>query len=148
MYRFYATIHPRSARAQLGPRVTLDGEAYHTLLIERTHDTFPVTFEQAVEQLNRLPRMFCEPDGAFVWVGGPPDWQIDGNLYDGQSSLGYVELSGSCADRAWSEMLACFGHPDATVMFELPREGVFLEEAEFLRFAARNGANVMDNEDD
>lgn len=96
--------------------------------------SFPVSFEQATEQMQHLPRMFVEPDGSFVWTG--EDWQLDGNLFDRSGRLLFVELKGSCREGAWEALLRCCGWPGCGIMLELTEHGVYLDETEFRRFAA------------
>lgn len=98
----------------------------------------PVKFEYVVEQFARLLRMFVEPDGSFVWTGATEDgqpWQVDGNLIDRGDVLAYVELKGHCPVAQFDELLRTLGWPDSPLMFQLPRRGVFLSEAEFRRLA-------------
>ena len=67
----------------------------------------PVSFEDAQARLTALERMFFEPDGSFVWVGGRPvAWQVDGMLYDAAGQLQYVDLRGCCPYPQWRQLLA------------------------------------------
>jgi len=97
----------------------------------------PVTFDRATAALQQLERLFIEPDGSFVWTSpqGPPKWQIDGNLFDRDGRLLFVDLKGSCPSDELDNLLNCFGAPVSDLMFQLLREAVFLDEAEFRRFA-------------
>jgi hypothetical protein len=82
-----------------------------------------IEFEQLIERLSELPRMFCELDGSFVWrgelavptgngsEGSSPDlptslinisdqpmhWQIDGMIYDTAGRVCRLELKGTAA---------------------------------------------------
>jgi hypothetical protein len=95
---------------------------------------FARSFEQVVEALARLPRMFVEPDGAFVWVAtGEPGWQMDGVLYDGAARLWYVELKGRCPQAKFDELLSALGWPETPVAFQLVEEAVALDEQGFRR---------------
>ena len=82
--------------------------------------------------------MYCEPDGSFVWVSsqGEPAWQVDGNLYDHNERLLFVDLKGTCPPREFDRFLAALGWPRTKLMFQLTREAVFLDEAEFRRLSA------------
>jgi len=104
---------------------------------------FPVTFEQAESSLAALPRMFIEPDGSFVWVAdrGERAWQIDGQLYDRNGRLLYVEVKGNCPADALDRLLRAFGWPDVPLVFQLIREAVYLDEAGFRRYAALREKN-------
>lgn len=97
---------------------------------------FGRSFEKVSEALARLPRMFIEPDGAFVWVGGgEPSWQLDGVLYDGAAGLWYVELKGWCPEARFDELLGTLGWPETAVTVQLVREAISLGEGEFRRHA-------------
>jgi hypothetical protein len=94
----------------------------------------PVGFEAAGASLSALPRMYCEADGAFVWVADDGSgWQLEGVLYDGGECLRYVELQGNCPARHFDQLLSCLGWPAAELVFQLPREGLVLDEADFRR---------------
>ena len=98
-----------------------------------------VSFEQAVAALEKLPRMYIEPDGSFVWAQKAADgaeWQVDGNLLDAGASLSHVEISGRCPSESLDELLAALGWPDSALLFQLPRRGDFFDEAAFRALAA------------
>jgi hypothetical protein len=97
-----------------------------------------VSFEQAYETLSRLPRMFIEADGAFVWVSsaGEPKWQIDGNLYDRAGLLIFVDLKGFCPPNRFDEVIAAF-RGTTPLMFQLVRHSVFVSEQEFRNYAQK-----------
>jgi hypothetical protein len=104
-------------------------------------ETLPLaaTFDDTLDQLAQLPRMFIEPDGSFVWRGTADDgqaWQLDGNLIDRGSVLDYVELSGICPAERLDDVLQALGWPESPLVFQLPRVGVTLTEAEFRQQAA------------
>ena len=96
-----------------------------------------VNFEEACEALSRLPRMFCEPDGSFVWRGGEnPVWQVDGVLYDAAPGLMYVELKGACPAIEFDRLLASLGHDRVPLVFQLVREGRMLDAVAFRHWAS------------
>jgi len=98
-----------------------------------------VTFERTLAALERLARLFIEPDGSFVWTGTAADgglWQVDGNLIDRGDVLAYVELKGQCPAERLDELLSALGWPDAPLAFQLLQRGICLDEAEFRRQAA------------
>lgn len=159
MYAFEARIQVRPAEALDGARVTLRGGTYGTLDIRPAmlaSAVFPITFEQAEAALAALPRLFIEPDGSFVWVaarawqadttpgltpqGSPGDaaraWQVDGQLYDRHGRLIYIEVRGKSPKDAFDHLLRAFGWPDATLVFQLIHEAVYLDETGFRRYAA------------
>ena len=144
MYSFFITVHAQPDAAQLGPRVELAGRTFSSLAIgsEQLSTTpLSVSFEDAAERLGRLERMYCELDGSFVWVSsqGEPSWQIDGNLYDRDGRLLFVDLKGTCPPAQFNTFLTALGWPATKLMFQLTREAIFLGEAEFRRHAAGAG---------
>jgi hypothetical protein len=103
------------------------------------HDALTTTFDDALQALAKLDRLFIEPDGSFVWTGIAADgqaWQVDGNLIDRGDSLAYVELNGLCPQAEFDRLLSVFGWPPAPLAFHLPQRGILLNELEFRRLAA------------
>jgi hypothetical protein len=49
----------------------------------------------------------------------------------------YAELRGYCPDAALDHLLAALGWPETPLIFQLIRHAVFLDEAEFRRYAAK-----------
>jgi hypothetical protein len=135
MYRFHVTIHVRPPEATAGAPVELDGRVYRTLRMppEGTATPFPVSFENAAEVLAALPRLFLEPDGSFVWVADDlhRTWQVDGHLYDRAGQLLFAELKGACPAEAFDRLLGALGWPRAALVFQLVRQGIYLDEVEF-----------------
>ena len=101
-----------------------------------------ISFEDAVDCLSRLERMYAEPDGSFVWVSSREglSWQVDGNVFDRGGRVVLVDMKGSCPPDDFDRLLACFGWPAEGLLFQLVRPAVFLEEAAFRRHAAARGA--------
>lgn len=142
---FHVAIHPRSADVGEGPAVVFDRGEFSTLRPSSADlgKTFSRTFEDVLDGLAKLPRMFVEPDGSFVWVSSPGElaWQLDGMLYDRDERLLYVELKGACPAARLDQFLAILGWPQTPVMFQLLREAVFFSEAEFRCYAGWTNAN-------
>ncbi|WP_147274289.1 hypothetical protein [Bremerella cremea] len=95
------------------------------------------SFEAAQSYLNKLPRMYFEPDGSFVWVGETGDvapWQVDGVAYDRNGRLHSVEMRGQCPERNFDTLLSGFGWPGTDLIFQLADEALFVDEGEFRRF--------------
>jgi hypothetical protein len=117
----------------------LAGKQVPTLDIDPASLSVPCgcSFEDAAAALAELPRMYCEPDGSFVWVSeqGEPSWQIDGNLYDRDQRLLFVDLKGTCPAHRFDELLRTLGWPETPLVFQFVREAVFVDEAEFRRVA-------------
>jgi hypothetical protein len=57
-------------------------------------------------------------------------------LFDRDGKLLFVDLKGSCPPEQFDRLLGAFGWPAASLMFQLTRQAVFLDEAEFRRFAS------------
>lgn len=140
MYSFYVTIHARPPEAEAGPLVHLAERDIRSLVVAPASLRVPCacSFEDASAALTSLPRMYCEPDGSFVWVSaaGEPAWQVDGNLYDRDGRLLFVDLKGTCPAERFDELLRTLGWPATTLIFQLVREAVFVDEEEFRRIAA------------
>jgi hypothetical protein len=115
----------------------------------RQADDLPlmVTFDDALVRLERLPRLFIEPDGSFVWRGtteASEEWQLDGNLTDRGDVLDYVELGGVCPPKRLDDVLRALGWPEYALAFVLPHTGATLTEEEFRRQAASpSGAGLL-----
>lgn len=138
MYHFHATIHARPETAVAGPVVAIDGRPVPTLGVPPdvlAATAFACSFEQAAAALATLPRMYCEPDGSFVWVSARDEhpWQVDGNLYDRNGRLLFVDLKGTCPPAEFDRLLACLGWPRQPIVLQLVRQAVFVDEAQFRR---------------
>lgn len=138
-YHFDVSVHVRSGETQPGPAIKLAGQSLETLEVPASSQSIPfsVTFEDVADSLAAWPRMFVEPDGAILWTGDDTQgrWQVDGNLYDRAGRLVYVDLVGVCPAAEFDQLLAALRWPAASVMFQLKREGVWLDEAAFRAWA-------------
>jgi hypothetical protein len=112
---------------------------FHCLVIGEKQggglQSLDVTFDEAYQRLETLPRMFLEPDGSFVWVSphrNAARWQIDGNIQDAGPRLHSVILSGQCDLDSFRQLLSCFRRADERLAFELLQTGEYLAEFEFL----------------
>jgi hypothetical protein len=140
MREFQIVIHARGEDASSAAEVEIDGEQYQTLRARAASDQpFAITFEQAAAALDKLPRMFIEPDGAFVWVASREEasWQVDGVLYDRDDRLLLVDLKGSCPPEQFDQLLRALGWPATPLMFQLVQHAVYVDEAECRRFMQR-----------
>lgn len=101
-----------------------------------------ISFDESIERLGRLDRMYAEPDGSFVWVSARAGlcWQVDGNVFDRDGRVVLVDMKGSCPPEEFDQLLACFGWPAESLLFQLVRPAVFLEETVFRRHAAARGS--------
>lgn len=142
LYRFHCTVHARPAHVTAGTSVRLLDREFAAIQLDPAAlgVPFPVSFEQAADALSTLPRMYCEPDGSFVWVSAAeeqPRWQVDGVLYDRAGRLLHVDLKGDCPADQFDNLLRACGWPTIAVIFQLAREAVFLDEQEFRRYAGQ-----------
>ncbi len=142
MYDLRISIHAHPQADIQSHPVDLAGGSYTVLDLDATQYATPmrVSFEEAMEQLARLPRMFVEPDGSFVWVGqhGTRNWQLDGCLYDCNQHVIYVDVAGTCPPQPFDQLLNAFGWPATQLVFQLPRHAVFMNEHELRRYASEN----------
>jgi len=114
---------------------------FHTSVRGRqsADDALTTTFDDALNAMAKLDRLFIEPDGSFVWTGVAADgqaWQVDGNLIDRGDSLAYVELNGLCPEAEFNRLLSIFDSQEVPLAFHLPQRGILLNEREFRRLAA------------
>ncbi len=140
MYRFQISLHPRSSDVTIEGELARKGQSYPTLRVPSAAlaTTFACSFEQAAAALAELPRMFIEPDGSFVWVSASADqpWQVDGVLYDRDGRLLFVEMKGTCPSEQFDRILAACGWPATSVMLQLTRRAVFVDEPTFRKLAS------------
>ena len=140
LYQFRISIHARPFGSIDSHPVVLAGEHYQGLQLEPTQQTasLQVSFEEAVERLEQLPRMFIEPDGSWVWVGQQAalTWQLDGCLYDRDQHVVYVDVAGTCPPLQFDQLLRACGWPDAQLVFQILQQAVFLEELDLRRYAS------------
>lgn len=146
IYNFYASVHARPEEVEAGPAIEIDGQKLPTLRVPAALMSQPLdrNFEDTVETMSVWPRMFVEPDGSFVWASSQNGdrWQVDGNLYDCQELLQFIDIKGCCPEQEFDRLLGAFGWPTLRLMFQLTPEAVFLEEAEFRRLAQLRGARL------
>ncbi len=140
MYRFHCSVHALPSGVSEGSPVVLPEGEVRSLAVrrEKLAAAMTVSFEQALETLARLPRMFIEPDGSFVWVSSSEEskWQVDGNLYDRAGLLIFVDLKGFCPANRFDEVISAF-RGSAPLMFQLVRHALFVSEPEFRSYAQK-----------
>jgi hypothetical protein len=144
VYAFDATLHRLPDAAPPGPRHEDAWGTWPTLAAghARAATPFTIGFDAAFARLDRLDRMFAEPDGSFVWTSPREglSWQVDGNAFEKDGRVLLVDLKGSCPPEAFDQLLAAFGWPGEPVMLQLVKPAVFLDEATFRAHAAARGA--------
>lgn len=135
---FRISIHAKPASSRHGETIALSGTRYETFRLNAEQQMSPmaVSFEEVVDQLNRLPRMFVEPDGSFVWTGSEEVkmWQLDGCIYDRSGRVIYVDLAGRCPASQFDRLLAVFGWPETELLIQLSQQALFLSEQDFRRY--------------
>ncbi len=135
MYRFHISLHPM-------PIDSKEGEFFHddygqwstvTLLPSMLADPFKIFFDQYLERLGMLDRLFVEPDGSFVWRGvhDSLEWQVDGNAVERLQRVQMVELKGTCTEAGFDQLLKALEWPATVPVVQLVRAGAFLKLSTF-----------------
>lgn len=97
------------------------------------------TFEEAYAALEQLPGVYLELDGSFFWLTpDEPRGRIQGNLFDRDGRLLYVDLKADCSAESLEKFLAVI-RPAEGLLFELPREGRRMEEAALRAYLESDG---------
>jgi hypothetical protein len=129
LYRFFADD------SQLAGSMTITGHKLPTWRLENVEaNQMDSSFEQAVDRLSDLPRLYIEPDGSFVWTGkmdagavqADSDWQLFGMLYDVGERLNRIELQGCCPLDRWQALCNCV-QPDGRLVAYLLDYGCFVK---------------------
>ncbi|MFM7207121.1 MAG: hypothetical protein ACKO4T_10690 [Planctomycetaceae bacterium] len=148
LYAFEITLQARPAEAVAGPSFTDAWGTWPTLEVPKDALAAPlaISFDEALDRLAAIERLYAEPDGSFVWScsrGGDavagPWWQVDGNAADRVGRLLLVDLKGSCPPDEFDRLLAACGWPEQPVMMQLVRAAVFVDEPTFRRHALARG---------
>lgn len=148
VYAFEITLQSLPPEAAPGPVVNDAWGAWPTILVPKEALASPmaVGFDDALERLAALDRLYAEPDGSFVWAcsrdGGASarrHWQVDGNAYERNGRVLLVDLKGSCPADEFDRLLVAFGWPGQVMMFQLVRAATFLDESTFRRHALARG---------
>jgi hypothetical protein len=146
IYAFEITLHGRTPDAVAGQPVVAHADAWgawRVLAVPRDLLSVPmdVTFDGAIGRLERLARMYAEPDGSFVWTSPREGlwWQVDGNISEKDGRVLLADLKGSCPAAEFDQLLEAFGWPQQAMMMQLVRPAVFLDEPTFRRHARARG---------
>lgn len=136
-YRIHGSIHAHPGPSARHSVALVNGREVPVLEVTPAMANQPMalSFEEASARLERLPRMFLEPDGSFVWVAPAEDpaWQLDGVLFDREGHLLFVNVRGELTADALSQLIDALTAGQHPVIFQLAREAVFLDEDEFRR---------------
>jgi hypothetical protein len=131
---FHLHLYAQSAVLQQSSAGTISFNGHDLPLWQITHvdqTSMEISFEQLINNLSQLPRMFCELDGSFVWRGEwkptavcdtnpQPNrtsdatsdvptsyWQIDGMIYDTTGRVCRIELKGQAAQQHLRAIIEC-----------------------------------------
>jgi hypothetical protein len=128
MEALHLTIHPLDPLAVRGAAAEIGCLPLTTLQVspEWAGAMLPLTFEEAVERLSRLPKAYIEPDGSFVWAGaGPPAFRWEGMLHDRGQRLSHVELLGQGGRESLLRLIVTVAGDPQQLMIQSVREGRF-----------------------
>ena len=145
MYAFECSLHapPGSDAPESGEPLTDQWGQWPTLLIaqDQLSTPLPIGFDDVLNQLGNLSRLYAEPDGSFVWTS-PHDharWQVNGNLYEKNDNILFVELKGFCPASEFDQLLACFLPDEKACVVQLTRSAVFVTVEVFRAHAGARG---------
>ena len=140
MYRLHVSVHLRPEAVQKTQRLTHQDRTIAALDVapEMLGDALPVSFEETAETLQLLPQLYFEPDGSFVYANRDALYpeQLEGQLFDRDGRIMYVELKGVCSSEMFDAILQSLGWPAIKLMFQLLREGFYLDEDQFRSWAS------------
>ena len=140
MYRLHVSVHRRPESVRMTRHLAHRERVIAVLDVdpEISRDPLPVSFEDAAATLELLPNLYFEPDGSFVYANRDALYpeQLEGQLFDRDGLILYLELKGVCSADMFDAILQSIGWPAATLMFQLLREGFFLDEDQFRSWAS------------
>ena len=145
-YAFEATLHAQPIMAEpiaAGPPLQDQWGTWPTLALrpDQFAEPLPILCDEALLQLSRLPRLYAEPDGSFVWTSSHEGlrWQVNGTLLERDQRVLLVDLKGSCPPTEFDQLITCFGAPPAAIVFQLVRSAVTIDEATLRNHALARG---------
>lgn len=134
---FHCFIQSRAETARRGPAATVEGCCVPTLALDEADRARPfrVSFDEVADGLLKLPGLYWEPDGSFVWVGtfqgGAWPWRLEGQVTDAGAAVAFLELQGHCRAGELDQVLSLLNWPAEPVLFQVHGSGVLLEEVTF-----------------
>lgn len=138
--RFDARMFRAPATVAAGPVTRLRGISLAALSIDQRILCVPFarSIEEAMQLLDRQPRCHVEPDGSFVWRAAERKGRllVEGQLQDREGRLLFAHLRGACDSEEFLLLRNCLTDESEHCVWELTREGIFLDDGEFLRYAA------------
>ena len=145
VYAFECSLHARPSNDSQEAETPLVDQwgQWPTLLVsqDQLSKPLPTEFDDAINKLNALPRLFAEPDGSFVWTSPHENlrWQVNGNLYEKNDNILFVELKGYCPQVEFDQLLACFLADENVCVIQLTRAAVFVSASVFRAHACARG---------
>ena len=139
MYTFHVTIHACQTPRSRDATIVLAGRTVATLDVPRQRFRFrsaSVSRKRPSGSVDCREAASSRMDRFSRVQQGEPPWQVDGNLFDRNGRLLFVDLKGDCPAEEFDRLLAAIGWPETRLAFQLVREAVLLEEAEFRRWCA------------
>jgi len=140
LYEFEITLHGRPEGLAPGGVHRDAWGTWPTLAVPQAALAVPLPtgFDDFLDRLAALDRLYAEPDGSFVWTSPREGitWQVDGNAAERAGRVLLVDLKGGCPEPDFDRLLAALGWPGQPLMMLLVRPAVFLDEATFRRHAA------------
>lgn len=128
MDELHLTIHPLDVKAERGIVTQIGPLTLPALQVSAgwAAAMLPLTFEEAVERLVRLPMAYIEPDGSFVWASaGPPAFRWEGMLHDRGERLSHVELIGHGCNTSLVHLIIAVAGDPQQLMIQTVRDGRF-----------------------
>ncbi len=93
---------------------------------------FQFPYEVLAASLSRVPRLFLEPDGAFVWVSPEdPARRVNGQITDDGEQVLYLELRGRCSFEDLAVIFQMLGWPEVELVYQLLPEAMLVRESQF-----------------
>ena len=139
MTGFHITLHARPAQVLTSGEREIGSKVVATVHFDTSSPaTWESAFEDAAARLTRLPRMFFELDGSFVCSGENPAgdrWQLEGQLYDRDGHIVFLELKGNCPEHVFDEVLSAAGPGPRGVVIQLTQQAVFVSCEQFRQIA-------------
>ena len=145
MYAFECSLHARPSNDSQEAEDSLVDQwgQWPTLLVsqDQLSKPLPAEFDDVIYKLGEFPRMFAEPDGSFVWTSPYENlrWQVNGNLYEKNDNILFVELKGCCPQIEFDQLLACFLSDENSCVIQLIRAAVFVSAPVFRAHACARG---------
>ena len=131
----HASVHARPTSPIASREISLYGQQRTVcdVTADEVRRPLHVSFEELADRLMAQPRLFFEPDGSFVWVGGEETggWQIDGQLNDSAQGLMSVEVKISGHPTHLPALWQLCGAPDDPLLIQIVPLGVYLEPSVF-----------------